>query len=29
MLLVVRGPADREAIGGDTEQGAADRKNGD
>ena len=29
MLLVVRRPADREAIGGDTEQRAADRKNDD
>ena len=29
MLLVVLGPADREAIGGDPEQGPADRKNGD
>ena len=29
MLVVVRRPADREAIGGDTEQRAADRKNDD
>jgi hypothetical protein len=29
MLLVVGRPADRKAIGGDTEQRAADRKNDD
>jgi hypothetical protein len=29
VLLVVLGPADREAIGGDAEQRPADRKNGD
>jgi hypothetical protein len=29
MLVVVGGPTDRKAIGGDTEQRAADRKNDD